>query len=209
MENNSVIRSMIADFLYCEDNGVKRFCLMGMGYTSLDENPNAQAESRAYISHKSASSTIRGYETQFPFATDIFTSEPAIRKILDVGRNQRRGSAAEADYVRVETFLPTGLTDVHPARKFRASIEVTDIAGEGAQIVECTGNLNQVGDFTPGVFDIVSRTFHPGTTDQDDVLTVSVNGTIVKLRNGLYVEGGASQGLGLFSSVAGAMKDDD
>ena len=207
MENNTVMRSRITDFLYCDSGENKGYFLMGMGFTALNENPNAQAEQRAYISDRSTSSIIRGYETQFPFATDVIQSEPPVMKILDIGRNQRRGSAAETRYVRAEAFLPTGVADVHPAREFNVSIEVTDVTGEGAQIVECSGNLNQVGDFTPGVFDIISKTFYPGTTDSNEVLTVEVKGKTIRLRNGLFVEGASSQGLGAFSA-AGDIKDD-
>ena len=208
MENNTVMRSMIADFLYCDAGDKRGFFLMGMGFTTLDENPNAQAEQRAYISDRSASSIIRGYETQFPFATDMIQSEPPVMKILDIGRNQLRGAAAETEYVRVETFLPTGVVDVHPARKFRVSIEVTDVTGEGAQLVECSGNLNQVGDFMPGVFNITSKTFYPGTTGADGVLVVTVNGTTIKLRNGLFIDG--SGGIGGTGFVPGMdMSKDD
>ena len=207
MENNTVMRSDVADFLYCDIGDKQGFFLMGLGFTALDENPNAQAEQRAYINHRSASSIIRGYETQFPFATDLIQSEPPIMKILDIGRNQRRGSAAETEYVRVEAFLPTGITDIHPERKFKVSIEVADQTGEGAQMVECSGNLNQVGDFTPGVFNIVTRTFYPGTVDDNDVLTVTVNGQTIKLRKSLFVETGG-QGFGGFGAAAGSVKDD-
>ena len=211
MENNTVMRSMIVDFLHCDTGGKQGFYLMGMGFTSLDENPNAQAEQRAYINDRSVSSIIRGYETQFPFATDLIQSEPPIMKILDIGRNQRRGSAAEAEYVRTEAFLSTGIADVHPARKFRVSIEVTNTTGEGAQLVECSGNLNQVGDFTPGAFSIATRTFYPGTVDDNGVLTVTVEGQTVKLRNSLFVEcvsGAGGLGFGSFGAAADAAKDD-
>ena len=208
MENNTVTRSDVADFLYCNAGGKQGYFLMGMGFTTLDENPNAQAEQRAYISDRSVSSIIRGYETQFPFATDMIQSEPPIMKILDIGRNQRRGSAAETEYVRVEVFLPTGMTDVHPARKFRVSIEVTDVTGPGAQIIECSGNLNQVGDFTPGAFDITSKTFYPGTMDSNEMLTVEVKGKTIRLRDGLFVEGTGSQGFGSFGAALDAGKDE-
>ena len=208
MENNTVMRSNIADFLYCDTGKEKGYFLMGMGFTSLNENPNAQAEQRAYISDRSASSIIRGYETQFPFATDMIQSEPPVMKILDIGRNQRRGAAAETDYVRVETFLETGMADVHPARKFKASIEVADITGEGTQLMECSGNLNQVGDFTPGVFDIISKTFYPGTLGPDNVLTVTVKGTALRLRDSLFAEDGDSQGFGGFGATTGPVKDE-
>ena len=188
MENNTVMRSSVADFLHCKDmaSGEEGFFLMGVGFTSLNENSNAQAEKRAYISDKVASTIIRAYETQFPFATDLMTKQPVIDRIYNVSRNQLRGAAAEADYVRVEAFIHTSIPDIHPARRFRTAIEVADITGEGTQHMEMSGNLNPVGDFTPGVFDILSKVFYEGRADEDGVLTVDVNGTALRLAESLF-----------------------
>ena len=188
MENNTVMRSRIADFMRCKDmaSGKEEFFLMGAGFTSLNENSNAQAEKRAYISDKVASTIIRAYETQFPFATDMITKQPVIDRIYNVSRNQLRGAAAESAYVRVEAFIRTSIPDVHPAREFRVAIEVADITGEGTQHMEMSGNLNPVGDFTPGVFDIISRTFYGGRVDADGVLTVDVEGRALRLAESLF-----------------------
>ena len=185
---STIIRNMIADFMNVGTLALPRFVLMGTGFTSLDENPNAQAEQRAYISDRSSSSIIRGYEAQFPYSADLIESEEAIMKIYDIGRNQRQAGEAETDYVRVEVFLNTGVADVHPARKFRVAVEVTDTTGEGTQIIESTGNLNVVGDFIPGVFNILTKEFYAGTINPETrVLTVIVGSDTINLRDSLIL----------------------
>jgi len=159
----TIIRNMIADFLNVGTPVEPKWVLMGAGFTALDENPNAQAETRAYVSDRTASSVIRGYEAQFPFTTDLMSSEEAINSIYAIGRNQLQAQHAERAYVRVEGYLATSEPNTHPARLFRVSVEVTDVSGEGTNIVEISGNLNVVGDFVPGVFNIVTKEFTPLT----------------------------------------------
>ena len=160
---STLIRNMIVDFLDVGTSENPKYVRMGRGFTSLDENPNAQAESRAYISDRSTSSIIRGYEAQFSFNSDLIANEEAIMKIYEVGRNQKQAAEAETGYIRVEAFLPAGEPDYHPARLFNTAIELTDVTGEGTQIMELSGNLNVIGDFIPGVFNIVTRKFTPLT----------------------------------------------
>ena len=155
----TIIRNMIMDFIDVSDTTTPEYIRMGTGYTSLDENPNAQAESRPYISDRTASNIIRGYEAQFPFTADLIASERTIMKLYAIGRNQKQAGAAEVSYLRVEAFLPLNVANNYPARLFRCAVEISDTTGEGTQILEMSGNLNQVGDFIPGVFDVSTRTF--------------------------------------------------
>ena len=158
--NGPVIRNMIADYLNVGTADAPDYALMGGGFNSLDENPNAQTEERAYIDAKSKTTTTTGYATKFPFDTDMISSEQAVMSIYDVGRNQLQGAAAERDYVRVEVFLgDNGTPNTFPARKFRVAVEVSDIKGAGTEIMKMTGNLNGVGDFIDGTFNIQTFTF--------------------------------------------------
>ena len=102
---STVMRYDIADFL---DTGTTTpsYALMGVGFNSLDESPNAQKDSKTYIHQKSQTSTIKGYQTAFAFDTDLISSDTAVMKLYDIGRNQKTGADAELDYVRVELFKP-------------------------------------------------------------------------------------------------------
>ena len=157
----TILRNLIADFLNtgAPDTGI--WSLMGAGFNTLDENPGAQIDTKAYINDRSATSVIKGYRLKFPFDTDLVESEAAVSKLYDMGRNQAQGGDAEAEYVRVELFRDCegAGENVHPARKFRVAVEVNSISGGGAEVIHVSGSLNNVGSYTDGMFDISSKTF--------------------------------------------------
>lgn len=106
--NNSVQRHKIADYIDISATSTPNFELMGTGFTSLNESPNAQVKSSKYINNPSASKTTTGYETQFPFASEMIVSEKAIRKIYNTATSQKTGGDCEMGYIRVELFNPSG-----------------------------------------------------------------------------------------------------
>ncbi|HBF64744.1 MAG TPA: hypothetical protein DDW34_02070 [Clostridium sp.] len=156
---STVMRYDIADYLNTGTT-TPSYALMGVGFNSLDESPNAQKDSKTYIHQKSQTSTIKGYQTTFAFDTDLISSDDAVMKLYDIGRNQKTGVDAELDYVRVELFRPEGTTEnTFKARKFKVAVEVASISGEGGGNVKVTGNLNGVGDFVDGTFNTETKTF--------------------------------------------------
>lgn len=156
----TVMRYDIADYLDTGTTSTPNYALMGVGFNSLDESPNAQKDSKTYIHQKSQTSTIKGYQTTFAFDTDLIASDDAIMKLYDIGRNQKTGADAELNYVRVELFQPDEtLENTFKARKFKVAVEVASIAGEGGGNVKVTGNLNGVGDFVDGTFNTETKTF--------------------------------------------------
>ncbi len=160
----TVQRYMIADYLgiktVSNETETTVFHLMGTGFNTLDENPTAQNQETIYISDKAATNYIKSYKPVFPFDTDLVASEDAVMALYDVGRNQKTGTDAEFDYVRVELFKPvSGSENTYAARKFRVSCEVSGVAGSGGETVKVTGNLNGVGNFTDGTFNTSTKTF--------------------------------------------------
>lgn len=159
-----VIRYQIADYMNTASGGGEAvYALMGAGFTSLDENPAAKIDTTAYISDRSASGTVTGYETTFPFNTQLIDDEEAINFIYDVARNQKTGTEAETDYVRAELNREKE-SGGYPARKFRVAVEVSSISGAGTEIMTVAGNLHQVGNFVDGYFDTETKTFTPKVT---------------------------------------------
>lgn len=158
---NKVIRCDIADYLNVGTEEIPEFVLLGVGVNSLDENPSAKIDKTAYVSDRSVSGTIIGYENSFAFDMHLMAKHPAIRKIYDISRNQKTGSDAEADYVRVDLYDGEGESTTYPARKFRVAVEVSGVTGAGTDIVRVAGNLHQVGNFVEGTFDTASKTFTP------------------------------------------------
>lgn len=156
---NKIIRYMIADYLNAGGEGAENYALMGAGFSALDENPSAQVDKTAYISDRSVSGTIIGYENSFAFDTQLIADDDAIAFIYDVARNQKTGGEAETEYVRVEVFDNEDGKTEFPARKFRVSVEVSGITGAATEIMRVAGTLHQVGNFVDGTFDIKTRTF--------------------------------------------------
>lgn len=158
----TVQRYMISDYIGITTSDTTTYHLMGAGFNTLDENPNAQNQETIYISDKSTTNYIKSYKPVFPFDTDLVKSETAVMALYDVGRNQKTGSEAEFDYVRVELFKPVSDAEkTYEARKFRVSCEVSSVAGGGGETIKVTGNLNGVGDFIEGTFNISTKTFTP------------------------------------------------
>lgn len=156
MANLTIQRNKIADYLMV--NGA--FELMGAGFSTLDENPTAQVDTKTYINDKSSSSVIKGYQTQFAYTSDLIKSEKAVMALYNVGRDQLAGEDAEFEYVRVELFEPVdGKENTFKARKFNVTCEVASFAGAGGENVVVSGNLYSNGEPVKGEFNTVTRTF--------------------------------------------------
>lgn len=162
MNNETVMRHQIADYLDVGTTATPSFALMGVGFNTLDENPNAQTDSKTYIHQKAQTSQIKNYQTQFPFDTDLISSEDAVMALYDIGRDQKTGADAEMDYVRVELFKPHATeANTFEARKFKVAVAVSGIAGAGGEAVKVTGTLHGVGDPIAGTFSTATKTFTP------------------------------------------------
>lgn len=158
----ALLRNAIAD--YIEIDGT--YELMGTGFTTLDENPNAQTESETYINETTASTDIIGYETEFPYESRLIPSQKAIYKLWKQGRDHATGSDAQLKYVRAELFNPIGTpsedTAEYTARMFTVANEVSENSGEGGQKISVSGTLHAVGDPVLGKFDTVAKKFTEG-----------------------------------------------
>ena len=177
-----IIRYMVADYLNTGTETAPEWSLCGTGFNSLDENPNAQVDSKTYISDKAVTKNIIGYETVFPFDIDTFNEQEAIMAIYNIARNQKTGNDAVLEYVRTDfTVDESGVpltTDV-PARKFMVAVEVSEFSGGGGEALKITGNLNGVGDFIDGTFDLINRVFTPSTPASDELVLTSTAGTTI------------------------------
>lgn len=162
MSRNVVKRHQFADYLNVGDEQTPEFVLMGVGFTTLDEEPGAQTETKKYVNEAASSKSITGYETVFPFESDFIKDEKAIIALYNVGRNHYLGSDAEFDYVRVELWdaIPDKENEF-AARMFTVAAEISEVSGETD--IQVSGNLNAVGDFVAGTFNTQTKTFTPAT----------------------------------------------
>ena len=110
--SKTIQRYQIADYLNIGTDS-ETYELMGAGFNTLDENPAAQLDTKTYVNDRSATSTIKGYQAQFPYDTDLIASEKAVMYLYEVGRNQKTGAEAETDYVKSRTFQPCFIERKH------------------------------------------------------------------------------------------------
>lgn len=156
MANETIQRHQLADYLMV--GGL--YELMGAGFSTLDENPTAQVDTKTYVNDKSSTSVIKGYQTQFAYTSDLIKSEKAIMAFYEIGRNQLTGTDAQFDYIRVELFNPVeGKENTFKARKFKVTCEVASFAGAGGETVVVSGNLYAIGKVVEGEFNTVTRDF--------------------------------------------------
>ena len=131
MRRNVIKRHQFADYLNVSKDGTADFVLMGVGFTTLDEEPGAQTETKKYVNEAASSKSITGYETVFPFESDFIKDEKAIIALYNVGRNHYLGSDAEFEYVRVELWdAVSGKENEYKARKFVVAAEISEVSGE-------------------------------------------------------------------------------
>lgn len=153
-----VQRHQIADYLNIGTSESPNWVLMGVGFTSLNENFGAESESSKYVNEASESSSVTSYKSVFPFEAHLIKSQEAVNALYTVGRNHLVGAEAEFEYCRVELFEGKASADsTYAARKFLVSAEVSSIEGDKKQSVK--GNLNAVGDPVDGYFNTKTPAF--------------------------------------------------
>lgn len=153
-----VQRHQIADYLNIGTSESPNWVLMGVGFTSLNENFGAESESSKYVNEASESSSVTSYKSVFPFEAHLIKSQEAVNALYTVGRNHLVGAEAEFEYCRVELFDGKASAEsTYAARKFLVSAEVSSIEGDKKQSVK--GNLNAVGDPVNGYFNTKTPAF--------------------------------------------------
>ena len=157
MSRNVIKRYQYADYLNIGTEATPNWVLMGAGFTTLDEEPNAQTDTVQYVNDKSSTTSVVGYETSFPYEAEQIADEEAIDFIYTIGRNHYIGADAETEYCRVELWNPATGTNTFEARKFKVAVEVSSITGE--KKMSLSGNLNTIGDPVLGTFNTTTKRF--------------------------------------------------
>ena len=183
-------RSAVADYLNIGTKANKVWALCGTGFNSLDESPNAQVESKVYIHEDEASPSITRYESSFSFDVDTWNDQEAVMLIYDIARNRKIGSNAIVEYLRTDFKVEedgTPITTIVPARLFQCAVEVSDIQGGGGETLTMSGNLNVVGKFLDGTFNLETREWVdggevPAKTVKEITLTLKASQTEGKMK---------------------------
>lgn len=160
MKQTNLMRYHIADYLNVGNSEEPEYALMGIGFTSLNENPNAQEDEKIYINQKSSTTKVKSYNTEFDFNAELIKEEKATMKIYDISRNHKVGAEAIVEYVRVELWEEVeGEENTYKARKFAVSVVVSSNSADGGEPISQEGTLKAVGDFIDGKFNTETREF--------------------------------------------------
>lgn len=186
--NNTVQRHKIADYLNVSATETASYDLMGTGFTSLNESPNAQVKSTKYINNPSATKTTTSYETQFPFNSELIASEAVIMKIYNMATLQKTGGDCETEYIRVDLFTPK-YTDTADIALDSGKTYYT-VAG-GIYTAVATPNVADIGDYyEASASDFHARKFpvsvEVSSIDENDG-NIQISGNLNQ--SGLMVEG--------------------
>ena len=167
----ALMRHTIMDMLNTASTDAPKWHRMNKGFTSIDESPNAQTDTVAYVGDRNTSTETTGYEVSFSFDTRLFVEEEATMKLHYIGTSHEVGAGSTVEYMRVDLFrnlfdpyLDEYEADEYRARKFLCSVAVSTISGDGAAPIVVTGDLNSKGDFVIGKFNINTREFTPFET---------------------------------------------
>ena len=186
--NNTVQRHKIADYLNVSATETASYALLGTGFTSLNESPNAQVKSSKYINNPSATKTTTSYETQFPFNSELIVSETAIVKIYDMATLQKTGGDCETEYIRVDLFTPK-YTETADIALTEGKTYYT-VAG-GIYTAVATPNVENIADYyEASTTDFHARKFpvsvEVSSIDENDG-NIQISGNLNQ--SGLMVEG--------------------
>lgn len=157
IENEAIMRHSVADYIDVGTTATPEIVVMSV-YNSIDENPQATTRETHYTAQKTATTITTGYKPQFPITGDMYKNEKTSEFFRDIGEEQRLGVAT--DYYRVRLYQPIeGKGNTFFARKFRVSIEISGIKGNGGEQMTIDGNLNSVADVVIGEFNTETKTF--------------------------------------------------
>ena len=125
-----------ADYLKVGAN----FEFLGVGFTTIDEKPNAQTREVQYVNEASSTTSITGYKREFDFESDQIKSDKAIEYIIGIAKEGKISEDSETEYLRVDLDKPGATENTYYARKFKVAIQVDEMPNND-------GNLGANGVF--------------------------------------------------------------
>lgn len=157
----NVMRFNIADYIdVTPGTETETYALMGTGFNKLNEDPGAKTTSKTYINNRSATTTLQGYESKFPYDADMIADEAAMMFVYNIGRDRKTGADAQTTFIRVDLYDPVAeKPNEFKARKFNVTVEPDAVEGDGGEQVTTSGKLDVIGDPIQGTFNTQTKKF--------------------------------------------------
>lgn len=136
------------------------YSLMGTGFKSINEAPNAETEETGYINQKSMSTTTKSYNNKWSGSADKIVDDKAVMNLYDIAYYQKTGEEAERNLVEIDRSQPYGADGkTYKARLIRVSCVISNIAKEATNKITYDFELSAVKDPVFGKFDTSTKTF--------------------------------------------------
>ena len=146
-------RKIEADYLKVNE----KFELMGIGFESIDEKPNAQTREKRYVCDASSTQSITSYKWQSDFSGDQIENEKVIEYITSIGKELKTGADAETEYIKVDMDKPGAAENSYYARKFKVAVQVSEFPNNDGEL-GLSGSFLGLGDPIIGTATIDTET---------------------------------------------------
>ena len=131
---------------------------LGGVITQLDENSNPTEQEKQYITDKSATTTVTGFNNEFPITMDLVKNEAVSEYFYEIFRDRKVGTDAKVIHYIVELWNETATTGVYKARKIVQTVSITGKTANPGEQITFTGSLKG-GDFVDGTFNTSTKAF--------------------------------------------------
>lgn len=152
-----ILRNECADYLDIGTKEKPEICLLDV-CEDLEENFSAKTLDRAYTSRASAVTFTTGYQTKFPYKTDIYADEKVGVFLAKIGEEQQLN--VTLDFIRVKLWVPIeNKENTFYARKFKVAVAPSNVGGKGGEALTTSGDFNAIADVIVGEFNTETKTF--------------------------------------------------
>lgn len=161
-----------------------KFELMGVGFESIDEKPNAQTREKRYVPDASSTQSIVSYKWQSDFSGDQIENEKVIEFITAIGKELKTGADAETEYIKVDMDKPGTAENSYYARKFKVAVQVSEFPNNDGEL-GLSGSFLGLGDPVIGTVtlkpDTKEITFKEGFNEKTIEFEYTATGTITEI----------------------------
>ena len=132
---------------------------VGEGFTAVAESKNAQEYSVRYVHETTERTSVTGYASEISYTCDLYTLDPACRRVAKAHEYEQIGTDAVVEIVNVNYFDELTNGEFWAAKR-KFSI-IPDTKGDGTDALNYSGSLRAFGDNTYGSWDKDTATFTP------------------------------------------------
>lgn len=177
-------RRIEADYLKVLD----KFEFMGVGFSSIDEKPNAQTREVRYVCDASSTQSITSYKWQADFSGDQIESEKVIEYLTAIGKECKTGADAETEYIKVDMDKKGTAENSYYARKFKVAVMISEFPNNDGDL-GLSGSFMGLGDPVIGTVTINPTTKEITFAEGFNEKTLEVDYTATGAVTDISIEG--------------------